>query len=304
MRSLLAASLLLVVPACGDNDSSGGGVDPDTAPISQVDRFSDSFAHLFKRSGPAFDPVHVQPIVPAANAPIDLDALFTVRSLGPNGADVSYYSLDILPRAPARAWVIMRAGAAVAGQLPIIDGLPGDTGYNDFVRINEVTVGGDYVANLYTSADDVTAAVAAGDATVTETTRIANWAVVPAGTMARRTFEGRAVTGARAWNKGEVSTLLRFEEDLTVTAAGTVPVAQIVVIFENNMSPAAGFAMEADGMTHNAIDTTADQPGYSSLWNHSVGNKANFAAVHDYPSALANVMAANVGVDVNCPEVR
>ena len=105
-------------------------------------------------------------------------------------------------------------------------------------------------------------------------------------------------------NGGDVSHFLRFEENLTITPGGNVPVAQIVVIFENNMSPAAGFATEADGMTHNAIDTTADQPGYSSLWNHSVGDKANFAAVHDYPSALANVMAANVGVDVNCPEVR
>ena len=137
-----------------------------------------------------------------------------------------------------------------------------------------------------------------------ETTRIANWAAVPAGTTATRQFAGRSVTGNRAWNRGQVTNFLRFEENLTVTAAGTVPVAEIIVMFDNNMSPAEGFETEPDGKTHNAIDTLADQPGYSSLWNHSVGDNANFATVTDYPSALRNVMAANVGVDVNCPEVR
>ena len=97
---------------------------------------------------------------------------------------------------------------------------------------------------------------------------------------------------------------MRFEENLTVKADGTVPTAEIIVIFDNNMDPSRGFATQADGMTHNAIDTLAGGPAYSSLWNHSVGNKANFGNVIDFPSALANVMAANVGVDVNCPEVK
>jgi hypothetical protein len=83
-----------------------------------------------------------------------------------------------------------------------------------------------------------------------------------------------------------------------------VPVAQIIVMFANNADPSKGFSTNPDGSTRNAIDTLADDQGYSSLWNHSVGNNANFAAIVDYPSALENVMAADVGVDVNCPEVR
>jgi hypothetical protein len=70
------------------------------------------------------------------------------------------------------------------------------------------------------------------------------------------------------------------------------------------MDPSEGFEVDAAGLTHNAIDTLASSPGYSSLWNHSVGNNANFATIVDFATAHANIMAANVGVDVNCPEVE
>ncbi len=296
----LAMTLFLM--GCGDDPAEG--TNPDTAPVASIDRFSDSFAHLFKRTGPIFDPTNVQPIVPAPNAAIDFDALFTVRALGPTGTPALYYSLDILPRAPGKAYLIVRNGTPVAGQLPIIDKLPGDAGYNDFVRITEVAVMDGYVANSLVSFDDVDAAVAAGTATLTETTRIANWAAVPAGTKATKKFNGQTVTGYRSWLDGMVVPQLRFEENLFATSAGMVPTADIIVMFANNMNPSNGFSTNPDGSTRNAIDTLAGSVGYSSLWNHSVGNNANFASIVDFPSALANVMAANVGVDVNCPEVR
>jgi hypothetical protein len=294
-------AIALCVAACG---TEATGTDPETAPVASVDRFSDSFGKLFKRSAPIFDPDNVKPNVPAPNAPIDLDAMFTVRALGPTGEATTYYSLDILPRAPSKAYLIMRGGRPVDGQLPIIDSLPGDAGYNDFARVSEVTVGDDYVANTLTSFDEVDAAVAAGDATVTETTRIVNWAAVPKDTRATKKFNGQDILGHRSWMRGQVVHQLRFEENLTITEAGMVPTAEIIVMFDNNMDPSQGFATNADGSTRNAIDTVAGDPTYSSLWNHSVGNKANFASVVDFPSAAANVMAANVGVDVNCPEVR
>ncbi|MBA3821866.1 MAG: hypothetical protein H0X17_23485 [Deltaproteobacteria bacterium] len=293
---------MITTAACGDSPPTG--VDPDTAPVASVDRFQDDFGKLFKRSAPVFNPSVVKPIVPAPNAPIDFDALFTVRALGPAGTPVTYYSFDILPRQPSTAYLVMRDGAPLVDQLPIITGLPGDAGYNDFVRITEVSVTGEYVANQFVSEADIEAAVADGSATLVPTTRIANWAAVPAGSTATKRFDGEVVTGHRSWFEGQVVHQMRFEENLTVTADGTVPTAEIIVIFDNNMNPSNGFATQADGMTHNAIDTLAGGPGYSSLWNHSVGNKENFASVVDFTSALANVMAANVGVDVNCPEVR
>ena len=306
MKLLLTVSSLAcsVLAACGDSSTPNVGIDPDTAPVASVDRFSDSFGKLFKRSAPIFDPTNVKPVVPAPNAPIDFDALFAVRALGPAGTEITYYSLDILPREPSRAFVVMRNGTPVAAQLPIIDGLPGDAGYNDFARVSEVAVGADYVANSFVSITDVDAAVAAGNATVTETTRIVNWAAVPAGSKATKKFLGKTVTGHRSWLDGSIVHQLRFDEDLVVTAGGTVPTAEIIVMFANNMDPSAGFSSEPDGTTHNAVDTLAGSPAYSSLWNHSVGNNVNFDNIIDYASALANVMAKDVGVDVNCPEVK
>jgi hypothetical protein len=154
MKSTLLLLSLGAFSACADDAMTAKGVDPDTAPVASVDRFSDGFAHLFKRSGPAFDPANVQPIVPAPNAPIDFDTYFTVRALGPAGEDIRYYSLDIVPKVPATGYVVVSAGTPVPDQLDIIDKLPGEAGYNDFVRITEVEVGKGYVANTMTSAAD------------------------------------------------------------------------------------------------------------------------------------------------------
>lgn len=289
----------------GGAGGSGGGVvglDPDTAPVASVDRFSDSFATLFKRSGPAFDPVNVTPLIPDANEAFDMDMLFTVKALGPAGELVTYYALDILPPAPATGYVLLDdAGQPIADQLPIIEGLPGDVGYNDFVLITEVTVQAGYVANTITSAADVAAAVAAGSATMTETTRIANWSVVPMGTMAAKKFAGAAVTGYRAWHDDTVAHYLQFDTEL-VANAGAVPSSGIIVIFADDMSPAMGFAAEPDGQTHNALETLPGDPGYSSYWSHSRGALAGFDGVTDFATATANI-AGPLPVIVNCPVV-
>ena len=99
-RLLPLAPLTVFAIACSDPPAPGAGADPDAADVVAVDRFQDSFGTLFKRSGPAFDPAHVQPVVPAPNAPIDFDALFLVPAYGPAGEEVSYYALDILSETP------------------------------------------------------------------------------------------------------------------------------------------------------------------------------------------------------------
>jgi hypothetical protein len=289
----------------GGAGGAGGSeipLDPDTAPVASVDRFSDAFATLFKRSGPAFDPVNVQPLIPAENEPFDMDTLFTVKALGPAGEKVTYYALDILPPTPGKGYVLVdEAGQPITDQLPIIEGLPGDTGYNDFVQITEVTVDTGYVANTITSAADVAAAVEAGTASMTETTRIANWSVVPKGTMAAKKFAGVAVTGYRAWYDDKVAHYLQFDTELEA-AAGTVPSSGIIVIFADDMSPMMGFAAEPDGQTHNALETLPGDPGYSSYWSHSRGALAGFDTVTDFPTATANI-AGPLPVIVNCPVV-
>ncbi len=124
------ASVALVLAACSSSTTASepgaAALDPETAPVASVDRFQDSFAHLFKRSAPAFDPTHVAAAIPAPNGAIDLDK-FVVHSLGPAGENITYYSLDILPPKPAKVYVFVQAdGSTVAGQLPVIDALPGE----------------------------------------------------------------------------------------------------------------------------------------------------------------------------------
>lgn len=305
IRTTLSLSIFTLA-ACGDPpvDPPDTGIDPESAPVAEVDRFSDAFGKLFKRSGPAFDPVNVQPVLPAPNAPIDFDTLFSVKALGPGGEPSIYYALDILPDVPGRAFVFVDgAGARIEGQLPVLENAPGDEGYNDFVQITEVIVGEDYVRNSLTSVSDIDAAVAAGAVTTAETTRIENWAMVPKGSIATRTFLGARVDGERAWLAGEVASLLIFERDLEITSEGTVPTSGIVVIFKNDESPAEGFEAEADGQTHNALETLPGDAGYSSLWAHQRGGLAGFDDVTDFASALANV-AGPLPVNVNCPVVE
>lgn len=202
---------------------------------------------------------------------------------------------------PGTGYVVVdSAGKAVAGQLPIVDALPGATGYNDFVRITEVVVGADYVVNTLTSRADIDALVAGGDATLRVTERIANWSLVPAGSIATKRFEGARVDGYRAWYRGEVAHYLKFDENLSGTTI--VPSSPIIVIFANDMSPAGGFAAEPDGQTHNVVATLPGDPGYSSYWSHSVGKLAGFDGVSDFASASANGAMA-VPVIVNCPVV-
>jgi hypothetical protein len=283
---------------------SGPASNPDTATIASVDRFSDSFAHLFKRSGPGFDTVNVAKVVPAPNAPIDMDKYFLVKALGPSGEKVAYYALDLLGNVPATGYVFKDpAGQMLANQLPVIETIPGDTGFNDFVRITEVTVPAGYTANVLADADGIKAAAAAGQVKLNQTSRIANWAVVPSGTTATGKFNGQAVSGHRAWYKKQVAPYLLFDTQLQLTADGKVPDSPIVVIFANGKDPSMGFKADANGQTHNALATLPGQPTYSSLWIHNVqGNPAGFDGVTDFASALKN-QSGPLGVSVNCPVV-
>ncbi|MGE3725783.1 MAG: hypothetical protein AB7I41_09540 [Candidatus Sericytochromatia bacterium] len=279
--------------------------DPNTASVVSVDRFQDGFATLFKRSGPAFDPVNVTKVVPAPNAPIDLDKYFLVSSLGPRGEKVTYYALDVVSDQPAEGWVfVSEQGQLVPGQLPIIDLLPGEKGYNDFFRITEVVVKAGYVPNSLASAADVKAAMVAGQVSLRMTDRIANWAVVPQGSKAEMTFAGQPVSGYQAWYKGQVAPYLRFDTNLKATPAGKVPSSPIVVIFKNGKDPAMGFQSEASGRTHNVIATLPGETAYSSLWLHDFqGKLEGFEMVKDLATATANRGADLPDILVNCPVV-
>jgi len=279
----------------------GGPKNPDTAPVVGVDRFSDAFAHLFKRSANA--------ALPAANAPIDCDqGPFITRGLGPNGEKVAYYNFDVLPTTPAPIYVLFAGSAQVQGQLNIVDVLPGDSGYNDFWEVVKVAVPASYVANTVTSLAEIRAAGFA----MTATTMLVNCPVVPAGSTAKLRYTSESAALQRGWYRDQVVNYFSFDERaLGATAAGAVPVAPILVAFNidpsstNPMSgPPSGFVTEPGTMqTHNVISVLPTDSAYSPLWAVSAYKSSAFASVNNWTTASATPVAASGLGNVNCPVV-
>src|SRR5713101_759243 len=120
-------------------------LDPDKAEVQAVDRFSDGAGMLFRRSA--------DPTLPLPNQPINMDGgPFISHGLGPAGQRVAYYNLDVQPAVPAPLFALIGAdGKPVAGQLNLIDTIPGDPGYNDFWRVTMVRTPPGYRANDVTS---------------------------------------------------------------------------------------------------------------------------------------------------------
>jgi len=290
----------------GQNDgavSTGDGAakDPDAATVVAVDRFSDAFAHPFKRSANSS--------FPAANAPIDCDqGPFITRGLGPNGEKVTYYNFDVLPTTPAPIYVFFAGATQVAGQLNVIDVLPGDPGYNDFWLVTKVAVPSTYVANSVTSFAEITAA----GFTTTPTNMLVNCPVVPAASTAKLRFTSEPATLQRGWYRDKVVTYFSFDEHALTTGAGSaVPTAPIFVAFNvdpdssNPMSgPPSGFVTEiGTTQTHNVISVLPSDPGYSPLWSVSAYKMASFPSVSSWTTASqAPVAGANLA-NVNCPVV-
>jgi hypothetical protein len=306
----------LVLAACSNSSASpaqsdGGPVeaaaakDPDSASIVAVDRFSDGFAHLFKRSSNSS--------FPAANTPIDFDqGAFITRGLGPNGENVTYYNFDVLPATPAPIYVFFTEGSTseLAAQLHIVDVVPGEAGYNDFWQVIQVTVPATYVPNTVTSLTEIHAA---GFAT-TPTPMLVNCPVVPDGSTARLRYSSRESAAlVRGWYRGQIVKYFSFlEHALTTTdAGGSVPIAPIYVTFNvnpdpsNPMSgPASGFKTEAASLqTHNVAGALPEDAAYSPLWMVIAYDNASFASVSSLATAAqAPVLVPNAGL-VNCPIV-
>jgi hypothetical protein len=109
-------------------------MDPMMSAHAAIDRFG-STAHLQMRDAMNH--------LPGPDAPVDFDKPpFVTTGLGPHGETVVYYNFDVQSTTPAPIYVLYRKGESdpVPGQLNIVDVVPGEPGYNDFWRINKVTV--------------------------------------------------------------------------------------------------------------------------------------------------------------------
>ena len=276
-------------------------LDPDRAPITAVDRFSNKAAHLQLRTADNH--------LPGPNEPVDFDTgPFITQGLSPStGKPVRYYNFDVQSTAPAPVYVLYREGEdqPVAGQLDIIDTLPGEKGYNDFRQVWKVSVPKDYVAN--TIADAATLLQAGYKMEQTGTLR--NMPVVPDKSRARERLKGESAELQRAWYQGQVARYFSFDE-APLSAAGTnVPLSPIYVTFNVNPGapnggPASGFRTESNSpQTHNVPATLPGDPGYSPLWLVAVYDNADWPSVRNLDAAQrAKLLAAGVAT-VNCPIV-
>ena len=273
--------------------------DPDAAEIVTVDRFSPPAATLMVRDALS--------ILPDAGEPIDFDQL-TTKGLGPLGEHAEYYNLDIQGRIPNPMYVFERMdGAAVDGQLNVIDKVPGDDGYTDFWDLYRVRVPYDYEANTVTDAAHV-------ENVAIELDRIGlimNGPVTPPGSTASRGVL-RPPTPERAWYRGQVAHYMRFEDNLvpstTTSGEPRVPVAYIFVSFSINPGepgggPPSGFLTEpGTDQTHNVLQALPGESGYSPLWMVIPYDNTAFDTVMDVTSAEAAPLVQGVETPyVNCP---
>ena len=270
-----------------------------TAPKASVDRFSAAAGHLQLRSATNH--------LPAPNAPVNFDqGPFITHGFGPHGEHVTYYNFDVQPLVPAAWYVLVRQGETtpVKDQLPIIDALPGDSGYSDFHVMVRVTVPGNYAANSVTSA----AAIRTAGYAMEKTTSIVNTPIVPEGSTARLRLNGASAALGTGWYRGQTVRYFTFvERPLT---GAVVPTSPIFVTFNANPGttgggPGSGFKTEpGTEQAHNVLATLPADVGYSPLWQVSVYDNAGFDQVRDLATLhAAKVLAANVA-NVNCPVVE
>ena len=276
-------------------------VDPDTTMKASIDRFSMDAGTLFIRD--------TSNNLPGPNEPIDFDQPpFITKGLGPAGEFVSYYNFDVMPTEPAPIYVLFRDGETdpVAGQLNIVDVIPGDPGYNDFWRVNKVTVPQNYVANTITKVSEIIS----GGYTITELDAIVNCPIVPDGSTANLRYSMNEDTGlTRGWYDTQVVFYFNFSEKaLSVDAMGMIPLSPIYVCFNINPGepgggPPSGFKTDSTGRAHNVTETLPEDMNYSPFWSVNIYDNADFDMVHDLQTAqMANILAIGAAM-VNCPVV-
>ena len=294
------ALLHVLAPGCGGDDDDAMGVDPDTAPVAEIDRFSEAAGTLMVRDDANG--------LPASNAPIDFDqGPFVTQGFGPGGEIVRYYNFDMQRTLPAPIYAFFRESSdePVAGQLNIVDVIPGDLDYNDFWQVVRVLVPDDYVANQVTSAQEI---IDAGY-TLEQLEAVVNCPIVPAGSTATERLSGSDTGLTRGWHRGEVVSYFNFAERELTSIGGAVPTSPIFVSFNINPDqegggPASGFVTEAGSeQTHNVIATVPPSPAYSPLWSVNVYDNSEFDQVGDLASASEATILGTGVATVNCPVV-
>lgn len=291
----------LAVPALASGCSSSGEapifdaapLHPDQAEPAFIDRFSPEAGVLSVRS-PGNG-------LPEANAPVDFDQPpFIFEAFGPGGELVRLYDFDFKGQLPGKWYTFSQGGVALADQLPVLARVPGQEGYNDFMRLYEVSVPSGYRANAIRSEADLLAS----EFLVTPTARVSSRVVVPAGSTAALRYGGQP-RSSRAWHEGKVATVLEFEDEVPAQDVGygelgltnaTLWASFNVDPDQPGGGPASGRLLEPGTLrTHFVSELLPDQPGYTPYWMTITYHNRAFESVRDKPSAEAAPVVAGVG---------
>ncbi len=292
MRRLawIATAVALAAGACTDDGPAAK--DPLTAERVPIDRFSAAAGHWFVRDR--------DPTLPAADAPIDVDARFAVQGLGPAGEAITLYLFDVQPTAPAPIYVLFHEGEQrpVTGQKNIVTVIPGDPGYNDLWQPVRVDVPADYVANSLTSYAEL---VDAGYA-MTPMAALVNCPVVPDGSVARLRTPGDYAELDLGWYQGKRIQYFHFGERPSLApAGGAVPTSSIYLAFADDQGPP--LATDA-GQSHAVIAALPGDPAYSPLVEVHAYAASALGSVHDLATAQAAPTVAAAAAIVNAPLVH
>jgi hypothetical protein len=211
------------------------------------------------------------------------------------GNDVKYWDFRNNPSISAPILVFFQASnpdTPVAGQMNIIDTIPGTPGYSDFWRVHKVLVPSGYQANSVTSFEGVLEA----GYSVQETDFVVNCPVVNPGTM----LQGSSKTLTQGWYRGMQVFYFDFGTNSPVID-WDVSTAPIYAIFFGDGTAVTG--------QHNIIDVVPGNPGYSDLCKVVMVTVGNSYTADTFKSA-ADVMAAvnsgqatltSTNILVNCP---
>jgi hypothetical protein len=290
-------ALALLAAACTDDGPAAK--DPRTAERAPIDRFGAGATH-HRRADDA--------TLPGPNQAIDYDARFRVEALGPAGQRISLYDFDAQPRTPAPIYVLFRDGedTPVKDQKNLVTVIPGDPGYSDLWQPVRVDVPADYVANTYTSFDELVA----DGLTLTPMPALVNCPVVPEGSVARTRMPGGYSELTQGWYGGRIIQYFHFGERPSLAPVdGQVPLATMHVAFAINPGEAggglaSGFATETgSAQTHNVAAAIPADAGYSPLWSLRAYDTAAFATVTDLATATAAPTVALPTTILNAPIV-
>lgn len=164
--------------------------------------------------------------LPGAGQPIDFDQPpFVTKGFGPDGSIVRYYNFDVQNALPATRYRFVRVGShdAIAGQLDVIDVLPGDVGYSDFWQIARVEVAPDFQPGSVTGV----AQIAARQLRVIVDATAVDCPVVPIGSTARFRIGDEAAEPEEVWFRGRRVSCLRFGGSIALDDRGQVPTSHL-----------------------------------------------------------------------------